>query len=203
MNKVKFWDNKIINWEKKRYAAKGSIYARKENTIKLLENLKNEQLIVIEFGCGSGIFAKEWVSDNHQYIGFDFSSEAIKEANKNKKSNMLFLNRDIQSAIAWLIKNNINPDLIISLGLMDWLNDEDRNKLINLKSKYFMHSFSDKNNIIAKLHNIFVYITYAFKTKGYKPRYDTEENIKKMFEFSSVKIYKNKNMNIGIIAHNL
>lgn len=204
INKVKFWDQKIINWEKKRYSAKKSIYYRKENSIKILEKFKNDKLVIVEFGCGSGIFAKEFVSENHTYIGFDFSTTAIKHANENKKKNMLFLNRDIESGIKWLRKNNIKPDLIISLGLMDWLNYADRKSLLNIKSEYILHSFSNKNSIMTYLHNFFVYVTYGFKTKGYIPTYDTEENIIKILsDYNNVKIYKHKNMNIGIIAHNI
>ncbi len=206
INKKEFWENKILNWENKRYSINSPIKNRAINTLNILSKVFNEDsdFCIVELGCGSGIFAEYLIRKfpKLKYYGFDISEKAINQANSKNIKNSQFSSLEINKIEDFLVKNNIKPNYVISLGLFDWLSNEERESLKKIKTDFYLHSFSADNELISILHSIYVFLLYGFKTKSYVPRYDSEKNIYK-FWGNGVKIYRNKNMNIAGIATNI
>ena len=76
-------------------------------------NLKgNEQVLDLYCGTGSiGLYLAKYCKN---VLGIEINSEAIKDANKNKKINQIFnINFQIGDVSQILQKNNFNPDVII------------------------------------------------------------------------------------------
>ena len=102
------------------------------------------------------------------YRGYDFAHSAIVDANercKNEKK-ISFYNASVTE-----IENNIDYDIIFSLGLIDWLKPDEINSLVKLSdNKMWLHSFSEKRLSFTQLvHKFYVIIYYGFKMECIYP----------------------------------
>ena len=199
--KSDFWNKKIIGWEKDRYIkrSKNSVKERLDTALKILEK-KCLNKNILEIGCGSGLLAEKLVEAGAKsYRGYDFAHSAIVDANercKNEKK-ISFYNASVTE-----IENNIDYDIIFSLGLIDWLKPHEINSLVKLSdNKMWLHSFSEKRLSFTQLvHKFYVIIYYGFKNGMYIPRYDKKDDIKKYFNNNNIFFLQNDKLSFGVIA---
>jgi len=213
INKKQFWEDKIIGWEDLRYDKKETNFNLFEKTVdktnntllfrlnfafKILAPLIKDKNI-IELGCGSGFLAKKFIeSGAKSYTGYDISENAILRAKKLIKGHN-DLNKINFFAKPILQLEKFQSDFVFSLGLTDWLTDEEIDHMFNVSSKCEnLHSISEKKfSFYRILHQLYVYFSYGYKTKGYSPRYLSSKKIcqkledctqKKTYEFRDKKL---------------
>ena len=203
-----FWNQKIIHWENSRYFNKNislyekivskfsnSLFIRREVLLKLLKNkIRNKN--VIEIGCGSGFLCDKIISYGAKsYFGVDFSTKAIERA---KKINLKYIKKNQASFSTIEVGKirSIKQDVIFSLGLVDWLKDDDLYHLSKIsKKKLFIHSFSRKKISLSQyIHKIYVFFSYKKKTSFY-PKYLSRKKIINIF--NNVYFYQNKKLKFG------
>lgn len=203
---IKFWEDKILTWERGRYhflQKEGlsvlEIIANKlSSSLRRRVELAGELLAkhlagksVLEVGCGSGHLTKAILASGVQsYKGVDIAPAAIAAA---KSRSLLegwgqivdFQVGDIDSLLGQKF------DVVVSLGLTDWLSDNDLNALFALsRHGDFFHSISERKISISQLlHKIYVQLSYGYKTAGYKPRYFTVAEIERYVSYSGHKGY--------------
>lgn len=196
-----FWNEKILGWENKRYQS-GVILIRLQETVRLIQEInkdKDKNFTILELGCGSGHLAKMIQEEmpNVKYLGIDISDKAIEKACNENIKNSKFICGDVGNPINETFEN---IDCVISLGLLDWLNDYERDKIQAIKSKYFIHAFSTKKSIVTLLHRLFVLITYGYKKISYLPRYDDTNTMLK--KWGGKRIIESSKLNIAKIMVN-
>ena len=217
IDKKKFWEDKIIGWEDLRYNKKNENFNLFEKTVdktnntlifrlnfifKILQPLiRNKD--IIELGCGSGFLANKFIENGAKsYTGYDISEKAIiraKELIKKtpSKNKINFYAKPIMEL------EKLNADYVFSLGLTDWLTDEEIDHMFNISSQSEnIHSISEKRLSISRLlHQLYVYISYGYKSNGYVPRYfDCNKIAKKMTLHTKKKTYffRNKTLSFGM-----
>lgn len=217
-----FWNKKILQWEKNRYgewckdnslieslARRGSDSLRFRMTMvsnMLKENVSGKK--VVELGCGSGLLAEGILKAGAvSYLGIDIASAAIAEAKQRHEKvgmgdRVQFITADISTL------SLIEADLIFSLGLFDWLNDEQIKSVFTMcPTSDFLHSFAEKKNTLAQLlHRLYVHISYGHRTGSYRPRYfKTSELIKLAEPYCNVPvdIIRHKRLSFGAIITTL
>lgn len=204
LDKVIFWDKKILTWENARYKnSKGSIYRRQSYCLNLIKKIPKNTSI-LELGCGSGLLANEIYKLGFlNYTGIDFSNTAINNANKRKKSwpkSFRFYCEDPTST-----NINYQADLVISLGFLDWLTDKQIYSLSQrLDVNHSIHSFSNNGfNLLRFAHLIFVFFQYGKDNKGYTPIYRSKSDIARILELDNYNILKDKYFSFSRIAYTL
>jgi SAM-dependent methyltransferase len=213
INKIEFWSKKIIEWENDRYSKyvhsiiSGSVNNRMLIALNMLKHCSHD-LVVVEAGCGTArLMPLLLESGVKKYIGIDFSPCAIEAARERANELGAFSRVDlIQEDITKLKK--IKADLCFSLGLLDWLTDpEIRFLLNNIKTRYYLHSFSEKRMSVQQaLHRVYVYLKYGYKTKTYIPRYYEREQIAATFKQCGLEKPEyciNSKMSFSCFAYNL
>lgn len=212
-NKIEFWDDKIIEWDDKRYQKRfpsmitGSVNHRMIVALDILRQC-SKNLIVVEVGCGTARLMPFLLkSGARKYIGIDFSRRAIDAARKRAddlgaSSSVDFIQEDITNL------QTIKADLCFSLGLLDWLTDQEICCFLNnIKTRYYLHSFSERiMNVQQVLHRIYVYLKYGYKTKTYIPRYYTKEQIENIFTSCALEkpeYFIDSKMSFSCFAYNL
>ena len=220
--KKDFWEKKIIGWENGRYAFEktnlstlenvsdklsSSLIFRQKFAIELLKPvIKGAK--VVELGCGSGLLTQT-VFDLGcaHYTGYDISENAIKRAkdlvsNRSIAKNVEYFASDVSE-----IKNN-NPDIVFSLGLLDWLNNDEIKKIfLKFDNSKHLHSISEnrKFNIYIFMHKIYVYLSYGFKSNGYKPTYHSKTDIEKLYynkKYNTIGAFRDKKLKFGAFIKN-
>ncbi len=222
INKKIFWENKIIGWEDIRYKSESknqnffekfvnktnkTLIYRLKTTFEILKPIiKNKR--VVELGCGSGFLAEDIIKAGaSSYIGYDISENAINRAikiseEKRYHDKAKFFSKSI------LETPILDADYVFSLGLTDWLNDDELDHLFKIsKNSENIHSISEnKKSFSQLLHKIYVFLSYARKTKGYAPRYLDSKKIAGLITKNTGKkvfAYRNKKMSFGILLTTL
>lgn len=217
-----FWNQKIRQWEIGRYQnsnfggllekianySSSSLRQRLRLSAFILRNHIKSKTIV-EVGCGSALMAG-WLIDNgaKNYIGYDIAEAAIENGKK------LYQNSKYGSQIKLICKpimemNSLKKcDVIFSLGLLDWLKDEELDKLFNIgKDAHYLHAISEKRFATTQfLHRAYVHFSYGFRTNGYVPRYFTVEEIKSIVNLMNTKnmnIYRDRRLSFGALLSSL
>ena len=167
---LKFWLDNLKDWDKKRYDRKlniNPIYARHLHAIEVLRPyIKGKR--ILELGCGTGRLAEPLVSLGAlSWTGVDIGNF------KEESSSIKF----IKSSIGELIYKD-DYDIIISLGLLDWLENDDIKKVFILsKDKIFFHTFSlNQKSIFLTMHRCFAKFRYK-KNFDVSPRVFTKQEI--------------------------
>ena len=217
IDKKKFWEDKIIGWEDLRYNKKDKNLNLFEKTVdktnntlifrlnfifKILQPLIRNKSI-IELGCGSGFLANKFIENGAKsYTGYDISEKAIIRAKEfikktPSKNNINFYVKPIMEL------KKLDADYVFSLGLTDWLTDEEIDHMFKISSQSEnLHSISEKRFSISRLlHQLYVYISYGYKSKGYVPRYfDSNKIAQKMSLHTKKKTYffRNKKLSFGM-----
>lgn len=214
MDSKQYWDNKIVEWEDsirgkdvswvERVAARfrRPLIVRRELCMQILKKYGKGKSI-IELGCGSGFFAFRALREVHpkKITGIDISPKAIDRANKIKKdlgikSNINFMVGDANSVYLPA------GDITIGLGFLDYLTDREIVDLFkNMKSKYFLFTFSEKRPSLLRL----AHILYLISQKCPKHYYYTKKEIVSFIDkrFSSIRVISDRKMSFGCIVHNL
>lgn len=204
--KKQFWESKILNWEDKRYFKQrcNSLLARREIALEEIQKIAKGKSI-IELGCGSAYLANRlFESGATQYTGYDFSSNAIKNAWKtiDKK-----YHSQVKLEVLNLVdlKTPLGADIVFSLGLLDWITAPQIIKLHQSCKQipYFMHSFTKKSKSLKLIaHKAFVLVSYGLYNKLYTPNYYSPNDIKTYFNNEDLFLIEENSLGIGALIKN-
>ena len=217
IDKKKFWEDKIIGWENLRYDKIETDFNLFEKTVdktnntliyrlnfahKILGPLVKDKDIV-ELGCGSGFLAKKFLDLGAKtYTGYDISENAINRAKKlsehfNNTGNIKFFAKPI------LELEKLDSHFVFSLGLTDWLTDEEIDHMFKISIDCeSLHSISEKRFSFGRiLHQLYVFLSYGYKTGGYSPRYlDSKKICSKLENYTNKRTYefRDKKLSFGM-----
>jgi len=221
-DKNKFWDNKIIDWEDKRYSEfevnsnsssnsglslGSSLQFRLKKSAEILKPYLADKGL-LELGCGSGLLVKALSNSKmRQYTGIDWASPAISKARDEFKNNPPL------SPVEFMTGNFMEMDfpdfdVVVALGVLDWLElEEIRFLFSNIKPKSFLFSISEKRFSLKQwLHSIYVFFAYGWRSKGYVPRYYTVDRIVRIANdcgYKAVKIFRDPKLSFGTFLYQL
>jgi SAM-dependent methyltransferase len=210
-----FWENKILNWEHGRYhnsvpdsdlesvanKASNSLRFRLSEGIRLLKpHVKNKR--IIDLGCGSGLIAEEFLRHGAKsYLGIDIAENAVLKGNERLEAAGLAKKAKlICKSIEQL--GELNGDIIFSLGLLDWLTNEEIARIFrNSADKIFLHSISEKRISLEQiLHRIYVQISYGHKTGAYRPIYHSVAQIRALAKDNNIEeffVHRDRRLSFG------
>lgn len=183
-----FWEDKILSWERGRYtprqAGKVSLMERIADAssvslryrIRISVELLKPHLAgksVLEVGCGSGIIAKDLIDAGaSSYHGIDIAKSAIEAAEVRKRE------QGWDDRITFAVDTvrsmpKVTHDIVLSLGVLDWLTDEELAVLFEQQGKAdYLHAIAEKRfSVQQMIHRAYVHMAYGHRTQGYKPRY--------------------------------
>jgi len=176
-----FWNAKILGWEASRYGRPGedvassSLRYRMDSAIRLLEpHLAGRR--VVELGCGSGLLAERLLAAGAlSYQGYDISDAAIAKA-RERAAGRGAMRFDVAS-VAELPP--LGDALVVSLGLVDWLNEAELTHLFALsRHGSCFHAVSERRLSATQLiHRVYVLASYGWKSGFYMPRYHRVEDL--------------------------
>ena len=203
-----FWNQKILSWEKSKYDKKSKVFDvnssvkyRLQLAASLLHQI-DERKHLLELGCGSGRLWDQINTLNLKgYTGVDLSETANaafqKKTHDFKKFKLSLLCGDC-------IRENSSADIVISLGLLDWLPMEKIKKLSEThKNAWYLHSFSEKRLSFSQMvHSLYVFINYGYKTGPYSLHYRKAEDLLSVFG-SKAKIYRHPKLSFGAFIYHL
>ena len=219
-DKNKFWDDKILGWEGKRYSVDINQSHEKKNVdLSLGSSLqfrlfKSVELLsphisgkkLLELGCGSGLLFKALSQTNMaKYNGVDWASSAIDKANNEFKDKSMPSSPEFMSG-NFLDMDFPKFDVVVALGVLDWLDTEEINLLFSkIKPKKFLFSISEKRISIKRwLHSIYILFSYGWKSKGYVPKYYKVDEIIEIAHdhgYSDIKVFRDSKMSFGTFLY--
>jgi 2-polyprenyl-3-methyl-5-hydroxy-6-metoxy-1,4-benzoquinol methylase len=212
-----FWEDKIVGWEKGRYKKqdRGGFLERLANhsSSSLRFRIQESKLLlqpfvankfIVEIGCGTGLLAPEFISMGaKRYLGYDIAENAIEQASKR------FSTKDITFEVADVNELPLlEADIVFSLGLLDWLNDDELKHLfmVSGQSNYF-HAIAEKRQSLAQMiHRLYVFISYGHRTGAYIPRYYQTKKMEEMIQVhntSKLHVYRDKRLSFGAFVSSL
>lgn len=182
-----FWEGKILDWERGRYSAKGgsggplerladrasdSLRFRMESAAELLAPFVKGRR-VIDLGCGTGLLAPSLLAAGAvHYAGYDIAESAIELA-RARADKEGWADRATFERASLADLERLDGDVVISLGLTDWLTDPELERLFVLGGPAeFLHATSEARPSLQRwLHQLYCYVSYGYRTQGYVPRY--------------------------------
>jgi SAM-dependent methyltransferase len=213
-----FWEARLATWELGRYgqpdrplgvlewiANRSSMSLRHRIAItpELLKPfLANRR--VVELGCGSGLLAARFIEYGAaDYLGVDIAETAIRAARAT------YGDRDPRirfkvGAVADLPE--ISADLVVSLGLFDWLTDAEIADVFRKSgSADFLHAIAERRPGIQQLlHRSYVRLAYG--RDSYRPRYFTCQHVRSLAGPSArapLHVYRNWRLSFGALISSL
>jgi SAM-dependent methyltransferase len=188
-----FWEAKLLTWEQGRYGGPD----RPRNLLEWIANRSSMSLRfrvaitpellrpylankrVVELGCGSGIMAGKLIEYGAaSYLGIDIAESAVETARARYGDNpkVGFL----ASSVAEM--QPLSADLVISLGLFDWLTDDEIIDLFRKSgSADFLHAIAERQRGIQQwLHRSYVQLAYGYRTNSYRPRYFKCDHVRRL-----------------------
>ena len=184
----KFWDGRILDWEGGRYDGSRKLSIGPGEFLAGVlsaptrdrQNLSVELLApflagcsVLELGCGTGRLAQRLLDAGcTRYLGVDHSSVAIDHARQRYAGTDAAQRMDFEVCSA-AKASPVGFDIIISLGALDWLSDEELRELFrNQKSRQFLHTFSERRNTVLQLcHRLGRNMDALLRPGAVRPRY--------------------------------
>lgn len=168
----KYWDKKILDWEKSTYKKetegldiieKMATRFRRSNRERarlaleiLKKKIKNKR--ILELGCGSGVVAFKLFKQGQpkEIMGIDIASEAIRLA--RKKATEKGLTEKMKFKVLDVNKAKLPAcDICFGLGFLNYLTlEEIKSLFLKLKAGNILFSFAKKElSIIFFLHKIY------------------------------------------------
>jgi SAM-dependent methyltransferase len=211
-----FWEAKLLTWEQGRYGSpdrplgflewianrsSSSLRFRVSITPKLLGPfLFNKR--VVELGCGSGIIAGKLMECGAaSYLGIDIAESAIEKARSRygNDARVEFQVGDVADLPP------LSADLIVSLGLFDWLTDSEIAAVFRQSGKAdFLHAIAERRPGIQQwLHRSYVHLAYGYRTDRYRPRYFTCDQVKSLAAAGTCRpfyVYRNWRLSFGALV---
>jgi SAM-dependent methyltransferase len=215
-----FWETKVLAWEQGRYGrpdrppnmlewiadrSSMSLRFRVAITPELLKPfLANKH--VAELGCGSGILAEKLVEYGAaSYLGIDIAEAAIMKARKRYGESDTRIRFEVDSVAGM---TPLAADLVISLGLLDWLTDDEIADVFRKSGPAdFLHAVAERRPGLQQLlHRSYVYLAYGHRTDSYRPRYLTCDHIKKLATAAverPIYVYRDWRLSFGALISSL
>ncbi len=158
----------------------------------------NRGATIVDLGCGTGRQSIELAKRGFKVYGFDISERAVELANRQAKAMELEIPFEKSDIVK---KAYPQCDLIIGLGLMDYLKDDEAIQILKqvseLKCKFFF-SFPYKS--------LKSYVRYIYRRlSGTKIYLHSPEEIIAIFSSVGIKDVKiiSENLGASIVFHNL
>lgn len=208
VDKKTFWDRKILDWERKNYTPGlwGKAVRERQSMFFELAGKALRGMTVFEQGCGTGrLIERLFELDVSRYVGCDLSEVAIREA--KARVARLGLSHKVELHNASVLDLASQPaDLAFSLGLWDWLSDEEiARTTASTQATYYFHSYSETEPSLPQFfHRAYVHVLYGHKNGSYVPRYRTSEQITDLMEKQDLPtFYRNRRMSFSAFAIHL
>jgi hypothetical protein len=210
IDKKYFWDHKILGWEKKNYNGMlwGSAIRQRRDLFLSVAGSSLKNKVVFESGCGSaGLVEDLFELGIKKYIGCDLSAVAIQKAKISAARLGLALKTEFLNQCALKVEN-ISCDLNFSLGLWDWLdNDEVTLMMQKTKASSYLHSYSELRHSPSQLlHRMYVFTSYGRKNVAYTPKYRMPEQIAGLMKSAGApepKFFRKSSMSFSTFAYYL
>ena len=203
LTKKEFWNQKISSWEKSKYKktvkyfdVNSSVKFRLQTASSILTQIAEEKS-VLELGCGSGLLWDRIKSANiKSYKGVDFSKTAIETFSKKIQN----FEGKVSLSCEDCVKNIDSADIVVSLGLLDWISTEKIKKIADsYQNSWYLHSFSEKRHSFSQLiHTVYSHINY----KVWTPQYRSADDLLSIFGSKS-KIYRHSKLSFGAFIYHL
>ena len=222
VNPKEFWENKILGWESGRYdnRPKASSFLEKianrsSNSLRFRMDVAGQLLKrhvtakhVVEVGCGSALLAEKIIAMGAaSYTGYDFAESAISQAQKRVTES------GFSERIRLMVKSvdqlaNLQADIVFSLGLLDWLNDEELKNLFRSSGAAdYLHAIAEKRLGLSQFfHRIYIHLAYGYRTIYYIPRYYDVSQLKDLinqFKTNELHVYRNHKLSFAALISSL
>lgn len=214
-----FWEAKILSWEEGRYAqssTEGGLLERiadwSSDSLRFRLQITGELLAphvqgrhVVDVGCGSGRLAPAILQAGAaSYLGLDLADAAIEVAQRRATEEgwgdrATFAVADVHHL------PDTPRDVVISLGLTDWLDDPELRTLFDWAGDaHYLHALSeDRRSVTQWLHKTYCYLAYGHRTDGYVPRYFSCEHLAAMSPHHEAWVYRHKRLSFGALVSSL
>jgi SAM-dependent methyltransferase len=214
-----FWEGKLLAWEQGRYGGPDrprgllewianrssmSLRFRVAITPELLRPyLANKR--VVELGCGSGIMARKLIEYGAaSYLGIDIAESAIETARTRYGNNPKV--RFLACSVADMPP--VSSGLVISLGLFDWLTDDEITGVFRKSgSSDFFHAIAElRPGIQQWLHRSYVQLAYGYRTDSYRPRYFKCDHVRRLATVAinrPIYVFRSWRLSFGAIVSSL
>jgi SAM-dependent methyltransferase len=214
-----FWETKLIGWEQGRYGRPDRplgflewIANRSSSSLRFRVSIVPELLkpflankTVVELGCGSGLIARKLLDYGaSSYLGIDIAKSAIEKA-RSRHGNDARMQFQVGS-VAELPP--LSSDLVVSLGLFDWLTDEEIATVFRQLGKAdFLHAIAERRPGVQQwLHRSYVQLAYGYRTDQYRPKYFTCEHVRSLSVAGASRplyVYRNWRLSFGALLSSL
>ncbi|MCB0221008.1 MAG: class I SAM-dependent methyltransferase [Chrysiogenetes bacterium] len=214
-----FWDNKILHWEDSAYGPvpaaplarvfhnlRSSIRARLNLTAGILAPYLQSYTRVLDLGCGSGILGERLLGESPcRYEGIDLSGRACERARERLAS---FEGRARITRAAALETPWPDADIVVALGLLDWLEASEIDALLARLSKHrFVFSFSEASpSLAARVHRLWLVRRTQIMGTPARAHHHSESYIREVLERHScgpVRFVRDPAMRFGVLVTNL
>ena len=215
-----FWEDKLLTWEQGRYGKPERplgplewIANRSSTSLRYRVAIVPELLRpflagkrVVELGCGSGLLAARLIEYGAaSYLGMDIAETAIRRARESHSG------RDARIAFSVGGVADLQPlaaDLVMSLGLFDWLRDDEiANVFAKSGAADFLHAIAERRPGVQQwLHRAYVQLAYGYRTESYRPRYFTCERIEALAIAAVPRplyVYRHRQLSFGALISSL
>ena len=138
------------------------------------------------------------------YLGIDIAESAIETA-RSRHGNDARIRFQVGS-VAQLPP--LSADMVVSLGLFDWLTDEEIATSFRQSGKAeFLHAIAERRPGVQQwLHRSYVQLAYGYRTDQYRPRYLTCEHVRALWAASASRplyVYRNWRLSFGALLSSL
>jgi 2-polyprenyl-3-methyl-5-hydroxy-6-metoxy-1,4-benzoquinol methylase len=182
-----FWEQKILEWEANRYegtdpkpsllerlASKASASLRFRIAVApelLAPHVRGKR--ILDIGCGSGLIAAPLIRHGAAaYIGVDIAPTAIANAKERASRSGISSHTTFHVAAVEDLAS-CEADIVVSLGLLDWLSDEELEYVFQAsRNGQFFHAIAERRAALSQfVHRTYCWLSYGRKNGGYVPRY--------------------------------
>ncbi|HEY3423779.1 MAG TPA: class I SAM-dependent methyltransferase [Negativicutes bacterium] len=104
-----------------------SITGRKRDVLECVDkHAGTKQLRILDIGCGPGIFMEELLRRGHYVVGMDMTEKMVREAYDNTQKKYSERAACVLGDIEYIPFKNNSFDLILCIGVLSYLQEEDK-----------------------------------------------------------------------------